>query len=82
MCRPLERSKQGLETNGPYSILAKLQRFEASDAGGDGQRLSELQRLRVTHAAAQPLDANAGDAAALTALRGHTSLMPHVLESL
>jgi hypothetical protein len=82
MCKPPKRSEQGLETTVTYRIVAKQQRFEASDAGRVGQRLGQLQRLRVTHAAAQPLNANAGDAGALTTLRRRTSFVPHFLKLL
>jgi hypothetical protein len=58
--------------------------LETSDAGQQRKRLSQLGRLHVAHASAQPLDANINDAifsAMLKQVRGACS-MQLVLHSL
>ena len=74
--------EQGFKACVAYIIMAKLQNFEAIDAWHRRYCVRQLRRAHVAKAAAQPLDANAGNFIGLARRIIHVCIMPLVLKLL
>ena len=82
MRRARKGLEQGFKACVAYIIMAKLQHLEAIDVGHRRHCVSQLRRARVAKAAAQPLDANAGNFIGLARRIIHVCIMPLVLKLL